>query len=664
LQGRISIKFWFSQGFKWNEVKMEQEYQKKIVEISQTQEFSKGIIIIGILIGLVMNWLTLYLNVVLGLMSVGISAFVVLLFTKILLRERATSQNLALVSIAYGATSSAEASIGLLFLLWLYNNASSFGFENFNPPNWLLPSSSVIANRIILTNEWITPLFVHYFLMLIPGISGLILGIYLAPKFINNEEEYPFPGTIQRVKTVEVLITNQTSKISLFKKFGFLGFFAALITLFFPVIDFSNTSSGMLLGIMLGTIGVTMFSVGFVINNPKISVPAGISSLVLYTVLTPFIINIDDFKNQIIQGNFTNDFFGLYSYLLQHEYLSFLIGFIISAVIISPFIFSQMKRIKTKLSNKNKVDVVTPPSETSPKHITEFEEIQPGKGKNEEKDSAQEKDNLSLFQRFSASIRKRELIIFMSYTTVLIISTIFIITLNILPSTDFILVLLLLMWIMVLGSFIQGYITVSTIAKASAAATIPFIFDNIPLFLVGARGLTPYIATPKAEIGETIGMVSTLKFAQQMKIGQKNTIIAFLAGYIVAVLATPFFTLFLWRTLGIGNVNFPAPAFPIFLALIGLFAAGSIDVFLNIPEMIFGGILALFFPTIGLSVAIGMFFPPHMAICLSLGGITALVVEKKKGKEWMKDKGQIVATAISVGATLTVPVLILLNLLF
>jgi hypothetical protein len=643
---------------------MEQDYREILPKIVHAQQKSKDVIFIGIVIGLMMNWLTLYLNVVLGLMSVGISAFVVLLFTKILLREKATSQNLALVSIAYGATSAAEASIGLLFLIWLYNNASSFGFDNFNPPSWLLPSSSILTNRIVLSSEWIVPLLVHYFLMLIPGISGLILGIYLAPKFINNEEEFPFPGTIQRVKTVEVLVTNQTSKIRLFKLFCFLGFFIALLTLFYPVIDFSNTNSGLLFGLMLGTIGVTMFSVGFVINNPKISIPAGISSFVLYTVLTPFIINVANFKDQVTQGNFTNDFFGLYSYLLQHKYLSFLIGFIISASIISPFVFTLIKRILTKVRKKEIQTEVTTSSDISLTNNEESEKNKQSKEENEGDHPSQITENESYFQKFSSSIGKRELIIFTSYTAVLIISTLFIVTLNILPSTNFILILLLLVWIMILGSFIQGYITVSTIAKASAAATIPFIFDNIPLFLVGARGLTPYIATPKAEVGETIGMVSTLKFGQQMKIGQKNTILAFLAGYIVAVLATPFFTLFLWKALGIGNVNFPAPAFPIYLALIGPFAAGAIDVFLNIAELIFGGILALFFPTVGLSVAIGMFFPPHMAICLSLGGIIALIAEKKKGKEWMKDKGQIIATAISVGATFTIPILILLNLLF
>ncbi|MFX0125301.1 MAG: OPT/YSL family transporter [Candidatus Hodarchaeota archaeon] len=643
---------------------MEQKYQESLSEIVQTQANSKSIIFIGVLIGLMMNWLTLYLNVVLGLMSVGISAFVVLLFTKILLREKASFQNLSLVSIAYGATSAAEASIGLLFLIWLYNNAFSFGFDNFNPPSWLLPSSSVLADRIVISSEWIVPLLVHYFLMLIPGISGLILGIYLAPKFINNEEEFPFPSTIQRVKTVEVLVTNQTSKIRIFKRFCVLGFSIALITLFYPLIDFSNTNNGLLFGLMLGTIGVTMFSVGFLINNPKISVPAGISSFVLYTIVTPFIINIAEYKDQVTQGNFTSDFYGLYSYLLQYEYLSFLIGFIISASIISPFVFTQIKKLLKKLKKKKVQSEVPTSSDTSSTINEDYGENKSPKKENEGDNQSQLTENVTFLHKFSGYIGKRDLIIFISYTTVLIASTFFIITFNILPSTNFVLILLLLVWIMVLGSFIQGYITVSTIAKASAAATIPFIFDNIPLFIIGARGLTPYIATPKAEVGETIGMVSTLKFGQKMKIGQKSTILAFLAGYIAAVLATPFFTLFLWKALGIGNVNFPAPAFPIYLALIGPFAAGAIDVFLNITELIFGGILALFFPTVGLSVAIGMFFPPHMAICIALGGITALIAEKKKGKEWMKDKGQIIATAISVGATLTVPILILLNLLF
>ncbi|MFX0084915.1 MAG: hypothetical protein ACFFAU_04510 [Candidatus Hodarchaeota archaeon] len=632
------------------------DFSHEIAETQRESNISKSVVLIGVLVGLGMNWLTLYLNIVIGLLSVGISAFVVLLFTKILLREKATAQNLTLVSIAYGATSAAEASVGLLFIIWLYNNASSFGFENFEPPSWLLPSPSVLAERLVLTSEWIFPLLVHYFLMLIPGITGLILGIYLAPKFINNEEEFPFPGVIQRVKTVEVLVTNQASKISLFKRFCTLGFIVALITLFYPVIDFSSINNGVLFGIMLGTVGVTMFSVGFIINNPKISIPAGVSSIVLYTFVTPFIINLSDFQDQVAQGMYSNDFFGLYSYLIQDRYLSFLIGFIISVAIISPIVFNRIKAIVKKIRKDNQ-SLELNDSSGNPEALSSADT------KNVSEYVSPEFLKVSLVSRFINLIGKQELGIFSLYVLVLLVSTVFVVSLNVLPGTHVGIVFLLLIWIMFIGALVQGYITTSMIAKASAGSNIPFVFDNLPLFLVGARGLTPYLATPKAEIGETISIVTTLKFGQQMKLKSKHTIFAFLAGYIVAALATPVFALFLWKALGIGNVNFPAPAFPIFLALIGPFAAGAIEIFLNIVELLFGGILALFFPTIGLSVAIGMFFPPHMAICISLGGVTAIMIEKRKGKEWMKDKGQIVATAISVGASLTVPVLILMNLI-
>lgn len=619
------------------------------------QSVSISVVLIGIILGLVMNWLALYLNIVLGLLSIGISSFVVLLFTRIVLRERATKRNLSLVSIAYGATSAAEASVGLLFLLWLSENASSFSLD-FNPPSWLLPSSEIIANRLIFSVEWIIPLLIHYFLMLIPGISGLILGIYLAPKFLHNDEEYPFPGTIQAVKTVEVLVTNQKSKVQLFKRFLFLGFIIAFVTLLIPVIDFSQVSTGMIFGIMLGTIGVTMFAVGIVVNNPKITVPAGIASIAFYSILSPMLIDIADFQSKVALGIVSNDFYGIYSYLLQNTFLSFIIGFLLSAALLNPIfwrllrnLYHKIKPIKSKNSD----------AEASFNQV-ESKEVEIDVSQNEKTNS-----QLSLFQKLISKLKitKRELVLSGVYVGVLVISTLFVVLLDILPGVEFEVAFLLLIWILLLASVIQGYITASTIAKSSTAIGLPFIFDNIPIFLTGARGLLPYIATPKAEIGETIHIITTLKFGQQMRIRQKHTLSAFLAGYLVAALITPFFALFLWNALGIGTVNFPAPGFPITLAMIGPFAAGAIEVFFNIGELILGAGAALFFPGIGISIAIGLFLPPHMAICLSSGGILAIFLQKHYGKEWMDDKGKIIATALSVGATFTVPLLILINLI-
>ncbi|MHA2176219.1 MAG: OPT/YSL family transporter [Candidatus Hodarchaeales archaeon] len=615
---------------------------------------SKLVIFIGVLIGLFMNWLALYLNVVLGLLSVGISAFVVLLLIKLMLRSKATQKNLSIVSVSYGATSAAEASVGLLFLLWLFKNASTFGFT-WDAPSWLLPSAETINNGIILSAEWIVPLIVHYFLMFIPGITGLILGVYLAPKFINNEKDYPFPGTIQRVKAVEVLVTNKKATVNLFVRFLILGFIIAFITLFFQAIDLSNVNDGFIIGIMLGTVGVTMFAVGFIVNNPKITVPAGISSVVMYTLLSPFVMDFTDYQNQVSLGTVTNDFFGLYSYLLQNTYLSFLIGFILTAILLTPIVWKFGKKFYRKIRKQSQEEKFYPDTSQNPASVS-IEKL------DEDSLAIKEKEKQRGFSIIDILSRKIITLILV-YLLALLLSVWFVVQFNIIPETSVIIIVLLMVWILFLGSLIQGYITVSTLAKSSTSISPPFIFDSIPLFLIGARGLTPYIATPKGEIRETMDIVSTLKFGQQMQLSQRTVLGAYLAGYFSAALTTPIFTLFLWKALGIGTVNFPAPGFPIFLAMIGPFAAGAIEMFLNIGEVIIGALLALLFPEIGISVAIGMFFPPHMALALMFGGISAWLVEKKKGKEWINDQGRTIGTALSVGATFTVPLLILLNIL-
>ena len=172
---------------------------------------------------------------------------------------------------------------------------------------------------------------------------------------------------------------------------------------------------------------------------------------------------------------------------------------------------------------------------------------------------------------------KSELILLAVYVVALILSIWFVVQFDIIPGTSIVIITILMLWILFLGSLVQSYITISTVAKSSAAIVPPFIFDSIPLFLIGARGLTPYIATPKGEIRETMDIVSTLKFGQQTKLSKRVTVGVYLAGYFSAAITTPFFTLFLWKALGIGTVDFPAPGFPIILAMIGPFAAGAIE---------------------------------------------------------------------------------------
>ncbi|MHA1227948.1 MAG: hypothetical protein ACTSPV_14470 [Candidatus Hodarchaeales archaeon] len=80
-------------------------------------------------------------------------------------------------------------------------------------------------------------------------------------------------------------------------------------------------------------------------------------------------------------------------------------------------------------------------------------------------------------------------------------------------------------------------------------------------------------------------------------------------------------------------------------------------------ELLLGGIVALLFPEIGISLVIEMFIPPHMALCLTSGGLVSMVFTKQKVENWMNDKDRTIGVALSVGATFTVPLLILLNVI-
>ena len=64
-----------------------------------------------------------------------------------------------------------------------------------------------------------------------------------------------------------------------------------------------------------------------------------------------------------------------------------------------------------------------------------------------------------------------------------------------------------------------------------------------------------------------------------------------------------------------------------------------------------------------IGLAIGIFFPPHMALALTLGGLTRLLYDKKAGKEASKDKTSTIAPGLAVGGSFVIPILIIRTLI-
>jgi len=126
--------------------------------------------------------------------------------------------------------------------------------------------------------------------------------------------------------------------------------------------------------------------------------------------------------------------------------------------------------------------------------------------------------------------------------------------------------------------------------------------------------------------------------------------------------------LLLWYTFGIGTERLPAPAFPVQGAIIAAFSSRSISSFLSIEVLLIfigvGIILAFFGSELAIGLAIGIFFPPHMALALTLGGLARIIYDKKAGKEVGKDRSTTIAPALAVGGSFVIPILILRVLLF
>ena len=228
---------------------------------------------------------------------------------------------------------------------------------------------------------------------------------------------------------------------------------------------------------------------------------------------------------------------------------------------------------------------------------------------------------------------------------------------------------ILLFWVLIIGGFVNGFIALSSVAKSGSSATPPFIFDMFPIFIARnisapftVPGFLPFLAIPQAEIGEARVIVHSLKLGMVNLISESKVILAYLAGYLPAIVTTPLFALFLWVALGIGTPDLPAPAFPVMGALIGAFAVGDLTMVFDFFQMFVGAVVGLFVgPNLGLGVALGLLFPPHMGICLTAGGIFRLFANRK-WPDSVKNGGTTKAVALATGASFVIIPMVILAL--
>ncbi|MCG3218044.1 MAG: OPT/YSL family transporter [Candidatus Heimdallarchaeota archaeon] len=634
------------------------EEQKNALETVKTEENENDvlnsnasmryILMWSVFLGLILNWFATFLRISMGFIGVGIGPMTALLIVRYFLKKKKaeTRENLTLVAISYGATRAAEASIGLLFLIWFATNAEAYNIT-FVPPSWLLPSQEVLASKTLFTSEWIVPIIVHYFLMIIPGMVGIAFGYYAKDKFIHDDEAFPFPSVIQTNSTVGVLTDEAEEKGPLFWKFVLVGFVFALLTESIIALDFSSVSDGYIIGLMLGPIGISLFAAGMLIGNPKISVSVSASSVLAYSILS---ISIIGAQNDI-------GYFEFFTLGIQDHYFAPSIGLLLGGMLVGPIIWVIFKPM---FSKKNSVTEEEGQNSTESGELGEVGESDTSDQKPQKQKAGNGKRLISLLRQ---NVKLIGLLLFVDVTSV-----IFVIRLNILEGVAIWVILITIFWIIVIGGVVNGYLATVGAAKTSTSVVPPFVFDSIPIYATGVNTPLPYLAIPASESDGTLGVVTSQKLALLNGIKPKVAMTAYLSGYIASTLTTPLFALLLWYTFGIGTERLPAPAFPVQGAIIAAFSSRSISSFLSIEVLLIfiaiGIILAFFGSELAIGLAIGIFFPPHMALALTLGGLVRIIYDKKAGKEVGKDRSSTIAPALAVGGSFVIPILILRVLLF
>jgi len=402
-------------------------------------------------------------------------------------------------------------------------------------------------------------------------------------------------------------------------------------------LDFSSVNNGYIIGLMLGPVGLSLFAAGILIGNPKISGSVSISSVLAYSILSI----------SIIGAQSDMGYFEFFSVGIQDHYFAPSIGLLLGGMLVGPIVWGIIKPMFGKKNGETEEEL------NEEKTADEEEQAQT-------KPKSNGKKLMAMIRQYSTLIG----ILLFVYVT----SVIFVIKLNILEDVAIWVILITLFWIIVIGGVVNGFLTTVGSAKTSTAVVPPFVFDSIPIYATGVSTPLPYLAIPASESDGTLGVVISQKLAKINGIKPKIAMTAYMAGYIASTLTTPIFALLLWHSFGIGTERLPAPAFPVQGAIIAAFSSRSISSFLSIEVLLIfigiGILLAFFGSDLAIGLAIGVFFPPHMALALTLGGVVRIVYDKKAGKEESREKSTTIAPALAVGGSFVIPILIIKALFF
>ena len=192
------------------------------------------------------------------------------------------------------------------------------------------------------------------------------------------------------------------------------------------------------------------------------------------------------------------------------------------------------------------------------------------------------------------------------------------------------------------------------------SGTHQFWLYSAPILATGYRGYAPYLAMPgQGYTGAWEGtlVVGYSKAMEEHGLELHDVVKARVACcWLTSFLASAVFILLAWRLWGLGSPQMPCISLLLSLPLVRMVAerrvSGVIDPLAFAVGAIAGGLLEALTPLSMMGVAMGLVMPPYYSVPFAAGGLLRAYLERRRGREWCRRVGMLIASALIASSVL------------
>lgn len=589
---------------------------------------SLGLTARGVVLAVILNTVYTMINAYLGLnFGFGLGFGILTVLTAYAL-FKASKRGTSRQEIATTMVASTGFAIYYPLSIAIYIQANVAGA---NLPWWLVPPQEVL-NRTTGTPfhpAWIAPILFQLGLVLAASMLGFIVALTVHDLVLSRKKA-TFPFYLASGVAINACLDSGRRSRFLFRWLGIgvlVTFVQYLVHVIiqpsgFSAVDWDFTPflpTGFALGFVLN---ISLMAVSFIID-PKVSVTMLFAGVATYLVMAPLLTTLG-WVSPGVTG--------------MEVYFNLLFQFTLSPALGIMLLSSLVVLAVTKLRAKRNPPTgsLNPPAQSSVADTLGFGEYVQG--------------------FFAGIVKSPKLAI--AYAGIIAFFVALVVSLNIFWPFPVWLSVAVALVLLVLVALVDVFIMLKFVGEAGfGIGAQRLAFYEIPLATIGAYGYPSFMAYPAINPFTSADVIGNLKIADLTSTPKRTILLSQILKIVPGSVTSVVFVLAAWYLIGFPSSIFPGVGVLQGFAIVSIFATRTAGTGFNLVTFLLGGtltgVLAAFSPVAPLGIALAMFLPPNYFIPFSFGGFLRFYTQRRYGKEWFKERGQVIAVGFIAGSAIT-----------